>query len=80
MSKATGVAEIAEMHGIDQADVFAVGDLFNDIEMLDWAGVSFAVENAHPHVHDVADLIVPSNDEGGVAKVVEAALEHLRRP
>ncbi len=80
ISKATGVAEIAEMHGIDQADVFAVGDLFNDIEMLDWAGFSFAVENAHAHVHDVADLIVPSNDEGGVAKVVEAALEHLRRP
>ncbi len=80
ISKATGVAEIAQMQGISQADVFAVGDLFNDIEMLDWAGFSFAVENAHPHVHDVADLIVPSNDNGGVAHVIEAALEHLNRP
>lgn len=80
ISKATGVAEIAQMQGISQADVFAVGDLFNDIEMLDWAGFSFAVENAHPHVHDVADLIVPSNDNGGVAHVIEAAFEHLNRP
>lgn len=80
ISKATGVAEIAESQGISQADVFAVGDLFNDIELLDWAGFSFAVQNAHPHVHDVADLIVPSNDEGGVAKVIQAALEHLNRP
>lgn len=79
ISKATGVAEIAEMHGISQADVFAVGDLFNDIEMLGWAGFSFAVENAHPHVHDVADLIVPSNDNGGVAQVIAAALAHLNR-
>jgi len=80
ISKATGVSEIAELNGISQGDVFAVGDLFNDIEMLDWAGFSFAVANAHPHVHDVADLIVPSNDEGGVAHVVQAALEHLNRP
>lgn len=80
ISKATGVAEIAETQGIGPEDVFAVGDLFNDIELLDWAGFSFAVKNAHPHVHDVADLIVPSNDEGGVAKVIEAALDHLNRP
>ncbi len=77
ISKASGVAEIASIIGISQADVFAVGDLFNDIELLDWAGFSFAVENAHPQVHDVADLIVPSNDNGGVASVIEAALNHL---
>ena len=77
ISKASGVAEIAALNGISQSDVFAVGDLFNDIELLDWAGFSFAVENAHPHVHDVADLIVPSNDNGGVASVIEAALNHL---
>lgn len=78
VSKATGVAELAELHGINPADVFAVGDLHNDIEMLGWAGFSFAVANAHPAVHDVADLIVPSNDHGGVAAVIAKALEHLR--
>lgn len=80
ISKASGVAEIAQLQGIAQEDVFAVGDLFNDLELLDWAGFSFAVENAHPHVHEIADLIVPSNDNGGVAHVVQAALEHLNRP
>lgn len=78
ISKATGVAEIAENHGIAASDVFAVGDLHNDIEMLDWAGFSFAVRNAHPAVHDVADLIVPSNDHGGVAEVIARAIAHLK--
>ncbi len=78
ISKATGVSEIAESMGISQDHVFAVGDLHNDVEMLDWAGFSFAVANAHPAVQDVADMIVPSNDHGGVAAVVAAALEHLR--
>lgn len=80
VSKATGVSELAQLQGIAQEDVFAVGDLFNDIELLAWAGFSFAVENAHPQVHEIADLIVPSNDNGGVANVVQAALEHLNRP
>jgi Cof subfamily protein (haloacid dehalogenase superfamily) len=80
ISKATGVQELAQMHGIADADVFAVGDLHNDIEMLGWAGFSFAVANAHPAVHEVADLIVPSNDEGGVAVVIAAAMAHLRLP
>jgi len=80
ISKATGVAEIAEHFAILPEDVFAVGDLHNDVAMLQWAGFSFAVSNAHPRVHDVADAVVPSNDEGGVGHVVEAAMEHLLRP
>lgn len=79
VSKATGVGEIADMIGISSDHVFAVGDLHNDIEMLDWAGFSFAVANAHQAVRDIADVIVPANDEGGVAHVVEAALAHLRQ-
>lgn len=79
ISKASGVAEFAELFGVDQAHVFAVGDLHNDVEMLGWAGFSFAVANAHPEVQEIADLIVPSNDEGGVAHVINAALELLAR-
>lgn len=79
VSKATGVATIAEMYGIAADHVFAVGDLHNDIEMLSWAGFSFAVANAHEAVREIADVIVPANDEGGVAAVVDAALEHLHQ-
>ena len=78
ISKASGVAELAEIEGIGREHVFAVGDMHNDVELLRWAGRSFAVENALPHVHDVADIIVPTNDAGGVAKVIAAALQHLR--
>ena len=80
ISKATGVNEIAEMHGIEQADVFAVGDMHNDLELLTWAGFSFAVANALPQLHDIADVVVPSNDEGGVRHVVDAAMRHLLEP
>ena len=77
ISKATGVAEIAELNGVAQADVFAVGDMHNDVALLEWAGFSFAVENALPELHDIADAIVPSNDNGGVKNVVDAAMRHL---
>ena len=79
VSKATGVAEFAELEGISPEDVFAVGDMHNDYELLLWAGRSFAVANAVERLHEVADLIVPTNDEGGVVQVVEAALLHLRQ-
>ena len=80
VSKASGVSEVAEFSGIHVEDVFAVGDLHNDSEMLGWAGFSFAVANAHPEIQDIADVVVPSNDEGGVAQVVAAAMEHLLQP
>jgi Cof subfamily protein (haloacid dehalogenase superfamily) len=79
VSKATGVEIVASFVGVDVADIFAVGDLHNDVDLLDWAGFSFAVENAHPRVKDVADVIVPSNDAGGVAAVITEARQHLER-
>lgn len=77
ISKATGVAELAEIEGISVEDVFAVGDMHNDYEMLVWAGNAFAVANAVERLHEIADLVVPSNDDGGVVHVVEAALNRL---
>jgi Cof subfamily protein (haloacid dehalogenase superfamily) len=80
VSKATGVNEIAELHGISRESVFAVGDMHNDLELLQWAGFSFAVANATSALHDIADVIVPSNDEGGVRHVIDAAMDYLRQP
>lgn len=78
ISKASGIAELAQIEGVSQEHVFAVGDMHNDVEMLRWAGRAFAVANALPHLHDIADVVVPSNDHGGVAQVVAAAIAHLR--
>lgn len=71
VTKALGVATLAEMHGVDQADVVCVGDMPNDIEMLQWAGLGVAMGNARPEVKDVADLVTGTNEESGVAQVLE---------
>lgn len=55
-------------------DVWAFGDMPNDLPMLTWAGRSFAVANAHPQVLAAATDVVPSNDEDGVARTLETLL------
>ena len=46
----------------------------NDIPMLVWAGRGVAVANAHPDVLAVADEVTRSNDQDGVAIVIESLL------
>jgi len=53
------------------ADVLAFGDMPNDLPMLEWAGRAVAVANAHPEVLGVADEVTASNDDDGVAQVLE---------
>lgn len=49
----------------------AFGDNNNDVEMLQWAGLGVAMGNALPEVKALADRVAPTNDEFGVAAVVE---------
>lgn len=67
VNKATAVAEL----GIPADDVVAFGDYPNDIPMLTWAGRGVAMGNAHPDVIAIADEVTASNDEDGVALVLE---------
>lgn len=60
--------------GIAAEDVWAFGDMPGDLPMLAWAGTSFAVANAHPAVLAAADHVCGSNDEDGVAVVLEGLL------
>ncbi len=71
VNKAAGLAEVAAEHGIDQADVIAFGDYPNDVPMLSWAGRGVAVANAHAEVLAVADEVTASNNDDGVAIVLE---------
>jgi 5-amino-6-(5-phospho-D-ribitylamino)uracil phosphatase len=66
-SKAGAVKKIAEMMGIQAEEVLALGDAPNDVDMLEWAGMAAVPENAWPEAKAVADMVVPSNDEDGVA-------------
>jgi Cof subfamily protein (haloacid dehalogenase superfamily) len=74
VTKATGLAELAESQGIVPHEVLAVGDMPNDVPMLQWAGRSYAVANAHPDVIEVADEVVGSNDDDAVAGLIEDLL------
>ncbi len=71
VSKGQSVAKLLEIEGIDPAGVLAMGDGENDIEMIQLAGVGVAVANASPHLKAVADAVVGTNDEGGVAEAIE---------
>jgi len=68
ISKAVGLASVAERLGVEAADVLAFGDMPNDVPMLIWAGHGVAVANAHVEVLAVADEVTLSNDEDGVAR------------
>ena len=75
VTKASGLAALAQRHGVAQGQVAAVGDMLNDLPMLGWAGHSFAVANAHPRVQQAADHILVSNDDDAVAILLEALID-----
>jgi Cof subfamily protein (haloacid dehalogenase superfamily) len=71
VTKASALAAVAARAGIPAEQVVAFGDMPNDLPMLAWAGRAVAVANAHPEVLAVADEVTASNDEDGVALVLE---------
>ncbi len=74
VSKGVGLQVVADRLGFTPERTIAFGDGENDLELLDWAGYSVAVENAHPAVKARADFICPSCDDEGVAQTIEAFL------
>jgi hypothetical protein len=71
VSKASALAGVCAEMGIARHDVMAFGDMPNDLPMLAWAGWGVAVANAHHEVIAAADEVTGSNDEAGVAAVLE---------
>jgi Cof subfamily protein (haloacid dehalogenase superfamily) len=69
--KGSGLAWLAAHLGVPVDEVLAIGDDWNDLEMLRYAGLGLAVANAHPDVLAAADAIVPGVDEDGVAVAIE---------
>jgi Cof subfamily protein (haloacid dehalogenase superfamily) len=71
VTKAFAVADL----GVPAEQVVAFGDMPNDVPMLEWAGLGVAVANAHPAAVAAADEVTASNDEDGVAVVLERLLD-----
>ncbi|OKI65742.1 hydrolase [Streptomyces sp. MJM1172] len=71
ISKASTLELCCAERGISPAEVVAFGDMPNDVEMLRWAGTSYAMGNAHPDVIAAASGRTVANNEDGVAVVIE---------
>lgn len=67
VSKASGLAKVAERVGIAAADVLAVGDGFNDVEMLEWAGRGVAMGHGPDQLKNAADAVTGTVHEDGLA-------------
>jgi hydroxymethylpyrimidine pyrophosphatase-like HAD family hydrolase len=70
VTKATGLADVADWLGVAAADAVAFGDMPNDVEMLRWAGLGVAMSSGHPDAKAAADELAPPNSEDGVAAVL----------
>ena len=71
VSKGDGLRRLAQLIGIDLAEVMAVGDNLNDLEMLDVAGLGVAMGNGPPEIRARADHVTASVDDEGVARAIE---------
>ncbi len=71
VSKGDGLRRLARLLGVDLAEVMAVGDNLNDLEMLDAAGLGVAMGNGTPEIRDRADYVTASVDDDGVARAIE---------
>ena len=71
LSKATGLSLAARRLGLKAADTIAFGDMPNDVPMFGWAARGVAMANAHEELKAVADEVTSSNDEDGIAVVLE---------
>jgi Cof subfamily protein (haloacid dehalogenase superfamily) len=71
VTKATTLADVVAELGHTAADVIAFGDMPNDLPMLSWAGHAVGVANAHADVLAAVDEVTATNDDDGVAQVLE---------
>ena len=69
-SKAAAMQRIGEHYHIARSEMIAVGDGFNDLSMIRWAGLGVAMGNAVQEIKDQADEVTLTNDEDGVAAVI----------
>lgn len=71
VNKGAALKFVADRYGIKRNEIIAFGDNEIDIPMLEFAGLSVAVENADPAAKQAADLVCASNNDGGIADIIE---------
>ncbi|MWV46922.1 HAD-IIB family hydrolase [Paenibacillus sp. HJL G12] len=71
VNKAAGIQKVCGLLGLEMNEVIAVGDSMNDLAAIQAAGLGVAMGNAQQVVREAADFVTSSNDEDGIAKVIE---------
>lgn len=73
--KGNGLKKLCSYLSFDISESVAIGDSMNDISMIEAAGLGVSVDNGDARLKERADFIAPSNDDDGVAYIIERALE-----
>lgn len=71
VDKALSLERLLKYLGMSREEMICIGDGFNDLTMIEYAGLGVAMENAQDSVKEKADFITLSNDEDGVAHVIQ---------
>ena len=77
-NKWTAIKSLTDKLGIKREEIMAIGDNFNDIQMIQNAGLGIAMNNGSPVAKEVARVIAPSNNEDGVAQIMERYVLNVR--
>ncbi|KLV25094.1 haloacid dehalogenase [Niallia circulans] len=71
VTKGTSLAILIEKLGISREEVIAIGDSYNDVAMIEFAGLGVAMGNAPDDVKQLADYVTDTNNNDGIAKVID---------
>lgn len=71
IDKANSIDRMLNTVGLTRENIICCGDGYNDMSMIQYAGVGVAMENAQPEVKEAADYITDSNDNDGIVKVID---------
>lgn len=74
-TKLHGVVQLMEHLNIKREKIVGIGDGYNDFPLLEAAGLKVAMGNANEELKEIADLVVPSQEEDGVAYLIDKLLE-----
>lgn len=70
-SKGRALEKIGKVYGIDKSEMIAVGDGYNDLSMLEYAGLGVAMQNAPDDIKSLCQYVTLSNNDNGVAAVID---------
>lgn len=71
VNKWTAIQFLIQKLGIEPTEVMAIGDNTNDKEMIINAGLGVVMGNSAPHIKEIGDIVVSTNNESGVAEAIE---------